>query len=99
LFLRGVDIGAGRDPDRGSRSSAFAGGNTGNNVGSIQPDEFKTHTHTYTDPLLGVNGVVGQGGDPAQARQYPTVKAGTTGTSGGSETRPKNAYVNYIIKY
>jgi len=35
-FLRGVDNGVGRDPDRGGRSANASGGNTGDNVGSVQ---------------------------------------------------------------
>ncbi len=37
-FLRGVDQGAGRDPNRGARSAPSAGGNGGDNVGSVQGD-------------------------------------------------------------
>jgi microcystin-dependent protein len=35
-FMRGVDGTANRDPDKGTRTSAATGGNTGNNVGSAQ---------------------------------------------------------------
>ena len=35
-FMRGVDGTAGRDPDKATRTAAATGGNTGNNVGSIQ---------------------------------------------------------------
>jgi microcystin-dependent protein len=35
-FMRGVDGTAGRDPDKATRSAAATGGNTGNNVGSLQ---------------------------------------------------------------
>lgn len=35
-FLRGVDQGAGRDPDSAARSAMNAGGNVGDNVGSVQ---------------------------------------------------------------
>lgn len=45
-FLRGVDGGAGRDPDRASRTVSNTGGSTGDNVGSIQGNAFQTHTHT-----------------------------------------------------
>lgn len=36
-FLRGVDSGAGRDPDRGGRVALAMGGNVGDNVGTLQP--------------------------------------------------------------
>ena len=35
-FLRGVDSGIGRDPDRASRTASGTGGNTGDQVGSVQ---------------------------------------------------------------
>jgi microcystin-dependent protein len=44
-FLRGVDGGAGRDPDKASRTATAPGGNTGNNVGSLQRDQFAAHDH------------------------------------------------------
>lgn len=46
VFLRGVSNGNGLDPDAGSRSSYYAGGNSGDNVGSFQPSTFESHNHT-----------------------------------------------------
>ncbi len=93
-FLRGVDGGSGRDPDVANRTAMAAGGNTGNNVGSIQLDEFEAHTHTY-------NRVTYSGG--GTGRGCNTSAAGgenvSTTSTGGNETRPVNAYVNYIVKY
>jgi phage-related tail fiber protein len=40
-FLRGVDGGAMRDPDRATRTAAANGGNVGDVVGSVQPDSFQ----------------------------------------------------------
>ncbi|MCP4137461.1 MAG: hypothetical protein GY754_41220, partial [bacterium] len=45
VFLRGVDRGSGKDPGAGSRVAIMSGGNTGNNVGSYQVDEFESHNH------------------------------------------------------
>ena len=39
--LRGVDAGAGVDPDAGSRTANAAGGNTGDNVGTVQDNATK----------------------------------------------------------
>ena len=89
-FLRGRDGGVTRDPERGARTANSSGGNTGDNVGSVQADEFKSHNH----PGLSLPGG-GAGWQSAGAG----LNRNTTGVSGGSETRPKNAYVNYIIKY
>jgi microcystin-dependent protein len=44
FFLRGVDGGAGRDEDRSTRF-ADKGGNTGDNVGTIQGDQTRSHNH------------------------------------------------------
>jgi len=45
-FLRMTDGSANRDPDKASRTAMNTGGNTGNNVGSVQADQFDSHTHT-----------------------------------------------------
>lgn len=45
-FLRGVDGGTGRDADAAGRTAMGTGGNTGDNVGSVQGHAFQTHTHT-----------------------------------------------------
>jgi microcystin-dependent protein len=94
-FLRGVDGTANIDPDKNSRTALRTGGNTGNNVGSVQADAFKSHTHTadlyFQDASL-----------PQQ--QFRASFAGTyrgafpTNPTGGNETRPTNVNVNYIIK-
>ena len=97
MFLRGVDNGAGTDPDAATRTAPFGGANEGDAVGSVQEDEFASHTHPQepetvmrTDCALF----------PTNAATSANMcRGGTTGPSGGSETRPVNAYVNYIIKY
>jgi microcystin-dependent protein len=48
-FLRGVDGTAGRDPDKTTRTAAATGGNTGNNVGSVQGSGYKSHSHSVSD--------------------------------------------------
>ena len=89
-FLRGTDQGTKRDPDAGSRRAEPGGGNSGDKVGSIQDDQFKEHTHTY-------NMFPHSRGDIASGR-YWQGGPGQTGKAGGNETRPKNVYVNWIIK-
>lgn len=106
-FLRGVDGAAGRDPNSGTRTSMNAGGLSGNQVGSIQGDSFQGHRHAYDasssgTPAPGLSGqlrdfntaLIGSG----TAIKDPTTDGvnGTPRTS--SETRPTNAYVNFIIK-
>lgn len=96
-FLRGVDGGAGIDPDAETRTAMATGGATGDAVGSVQTDAIQTHTH---DNRAGVH--VGGGGNAAAGT---TFGHGSTSTSApespariSTETRPVNAYVNYIIK-
>jgi hypothetical protein len=47
VFLRGVDGGRGQDPDTGSRSASFSGGNAADAVGSYQADMFASHSHYF----------------------------------------------------
>ena len=101
LFLRGVDGSANRDPDKTTRTALRAGQNSGNKVGSYQNDEIKSHTHENMATTDGVKAPFGGGGgweqgtyDPAWA--YSRLKYNTN--TGGSESRPKNVYVLYIIK-
>jgi microcystin-dependent protein len=89
-FLRGTDYTAGRDPDKLTRTALLAGGATGNNVGSYQNEDFKSHTHS----TLNYYGLSLSGG--GQLSYFNG--GGSTGAAGGSETRPKNVNVNYIIK-
>ncbi len=46
LFLRGVSSASARDDDRATRIAIASGGNTGNNVGTLQNDETRTHNHS-----------------------------------------------------
>lgn len=89
-FVRGVDDGAGRDPNAATRTAMATGGNTGDNVGSVQDDELKSHSHSTPQGLSSGGGF-----------GFPSGSAGlgsTSGSTGGSETRPKNIYLNYIVK-
>lgn len=96
MFLRGVSNGSTNDPDKLTRTVMNIGGNTGDNVGSIQADGVIAHTHNYTSNATGTLGTNGSG--PATLYVANT-NAGVTTAQGGSETRPKNAYVNFCIKY
>lgn len=102
-FLRGVDGAASQDPDKDSRTAMNLGGNTGNVVGSVQEDDFESHEHNISGWGLvrrstGGNDTVEQvdrtPGEP-DTRNSPR----SMPKRGGNETRPKNAYVNYIIKF
>jgi microcystin-dependent protein len=111
-FLRGVDSGAMRDPDRAARTAANSGGNTGDAVGSVEGDAYGSHRHGVTDPghshVQATTGGAGPftelGTNSAGADYFPATRTlpETTGVSiqaaGGAETRPVNAAVNFIIK-
>jgi len=98
LFLRGVADAVDVDPEKNergpSRPDLLAQGNKGNDVGSKQDDIFESHYHSYTDRQEGA------GNDADRDRDVGLNKVETknTANTGGSETRPKNAYVYYIIK-
>jgi len=93
-FLRGHDGGLGRDPDAADRSACNAGGAEGDNVGSVQTDEFKSHNHVLSS--IGMGNPVNDGSGTNTVR---TDTSGNTGNSGGKETRPINAGVKFIVKY
>ena len=113
-FLRGVDNGTGRDPDAASRTASNNGGNTGSSVGTVEDQQYLAHTHGVTDPghfhksvntdVVRNTGGYGTGiGTGGLGPNQITMTTNTTGisinNSGGTETRPKNAAVYFIIKY
>ncbi len=84
MFLRGWDNGANIDPDTAKRWS-FYNNITGDNLGTYEFDEiYKLH--------LGLEGTSG-------TITVPTDSPGAFDAVGGAESRPLNAYVNYLIKY
>lgn len=104
-FLRGVDKpdsdpAAGRDPDAGTRTALNVGGNTGNNIGSAQGESLGPHNHAiggqFNNQCCGSDIAMFTyfNGNP---RTNYTAQTGNDGGV-GNETRPKNVYVNYIIK-
>ena len=104
-FLRGVAYESNYDPEKKERLAARPDlpdinnqGNKGNEVGSLQPDAFEQHTHSYNAKRCeaeGGDGFWGYGFDSNSAGGWQVYNVGH---NGGSETRPVNCYVNYIIK-
>lgn len=100
-FLRGVSPAAtSTDPDVASRSFLQAGGSTGNNVGSLQtygtgsPNKKFQGAYRTANSNSGCEKVAG----PDDANRGSGNN--TASISGGDlETRPKNKYVNFLIKY
>ena len=52
-FPRGRDGGIARDPDRATRTAANTGGNTADNVGSVQGHQFQDHGHNLRGSSIG----------------------------------------------
>ena len=111
-FLRGTDRGAGNDPDASGRTKPGDGGPAaakGDEVGSLQPDALKGHNHGGN--AVPQKGLVWQTGSQ-QYWVNDTQNAYVTRplvlsfsdqeivipNDGGNETRPMNAYVDFIIK-
>lgn len=68
------------------------GVDSGRALGSYQADELKAHTHTYRGATI-----IPSGSDPTGTGS--TFTTGNTGSTGGTETRPRNVAMNYLIKF
>lgn len=101
VFLRGWSGAASDgfvDEDRyseGIRVARLSGGATANAVGSFQQDEFQEHSHKRRY----YQGAGGGDGTPYVYGSYGPTGLTSSSLEGESETRPKNAYVAYLIKY
>ncbi len=93
-FLRGWDHGRGADPDAATRTDR-GDGVTGDHVGTGQPGGIVSHTHPIANRISASqpnqDGFVVGINIPSGA----TLAAGATG---GSETRPINIDVMFIVK-
>jgi hypothetical protein len=76
------------------------GGNSGNLVGSVQADDFISHTHPYITAPSKTGNPDGSGDTNATVGYWRSGSTTVNTTArGGTETRPKNAYVNYYIRF
>ena len=114
-FLRGASLGSGNDPDASGRVALAGGANTGDTLGSYQADTFGNHNHGGSTGAVDNQGGTSanrdynnSGSNPGTGFLYAAqINAGnpflahthSIPSAGGSETRPKNVSVNYIIKY
>ena len=112
IFLRGVNGSRfdffsastnSLDPEALSRTNAYAGGNSGNTVGTYQEDALKIHRHRIRRMVIsgGLNNPSAIYADDEGTAAYNGNYSGDVINNSGdsTEARPKNAYVNYIIKY
>jgi microcystin-dependent protein len=99
-FIRGVDDGAGRDPDVTSRTDMQNSAVLSQTVGSIQSYAFQNHVHSYTQfPYAQSNNDPIAGGSYWESGTANTGAADSTQYNVSTETRPLNAYAYFIIKY
>ena len=110
MFLRGVSGDSGNDEDAESRVVLTDnGGNTGNNVGSYQGDAIRNITGTFTglenrenSPKTGAfynTETISNGAGSKNIDDYVCGFDASRVVPVGSDNRPKNVYVTYIIKY
>lgn len=83
--LRGIFV-------RGSGSQSISGTTYSGTFADKQQDDFKAHTHSTGQ------GIVGSAG-PAQFAGGPFGLQVTSGSTGGTETRPANIALLYCIKH
>ena len=104
-FIRGWDHGAGTDPDAASRTNR-GDGTTGDNVGTKQADNYKTHQHQFggDDQVQSSGGYTSLGTFAYDASstssgggQHMRTKIDSENT-GTTETRPKNIQMPWCIK-
>ncbi|WP_133648205.1 tail fiber protein [Paraburkholderia flava] len=102
-FVRGVDGGAGNDPDAAKRTAQPSSGASGDHVGSWQADAFQGHEHFYVSTMESPDTAEPPGSpllipNPEQ----PTTGVTTDNTNGtprtASETRAVNLALNYLIR-
>ncbi len=104
VFLRGVNgatVDDFADPDSSLRTARHSGGAIGNVPGSYQMDTFESHKHHWKYGYEQDDDGYGGSNPEFTFRTSNSVAEALQPieVTGGKETRPSNAYVNYIIKY
>jgi microcystin-dependent protein len=90
-FIRGFDNSAGTDPDAATRTDR-GDGTVGDNPGTKQADQLEAHDHDFT--VFSSTGGIGP-----NAQGNVTQGTKTTEEAGaGTETRPTNVSLMFIIK-
>ena len=111
MFLRGVSGDSNNDPDAAERVVLNDnGGNTGNNVGSYQGDAIRNISGRIDGSAIAWTDIFGEGAfstmtsagghpssDPPQGKTFDFDASRVVPV--GGDNRPKNVYVNYIIKF
>ena len=98
-FIRGTDLSANHDPDLGLRTTFNGAYPTQTLVGTYQPDMFASHGHNHSNSVSGNTGNTNDNTRNVDAvNRYGLIQNVYALPSGGNESRPKNIYMNYIIK-
>lgn len=111
-FPRGVDGGAGNDPDIAGRTGPNTGQNTADAVGSVQNDAMQNHSHQfnmgYSYDRAGNSQIISSSNTSNGSTTYDpnngfstmsTVSKTGFGTLRlSTESRPKNANVYFVIR-
>lgn len=95
-FLRFWDNASGRDPDKATRTAMKPGGATGNEIGSIQGDQNKAHTHGLVHAASGQPLNTWTSGPYAMPAANGF--AANVNWSDGGEARPINFYGALIVR-
>jgi microcystin-dependent protein len=101
LFMRGVSGNTGNDPDSATRVD-YRNRNTvvGDRVGSYQADALISHGHALSNSVSANTGDVNDNTKNVTAvNRYGLIQPVTAVPFGGAETRPRNASVNFIVKF
>lgn len=101
-FVRGMTDNTVNDPDYAARTAQATGGNTGNNIGSVQTSSGTSHTHTASVTDGGhIHQANGSGTGAAGAVQLGDSNANAfaalaSSSGGGTYTTNTNGAVPYI---
>lgn len=93
MFFRNYDGGIGIDYDRDHRAGAALSYLFGDSMGTFEYNEIQSHTHSIVAGFTLDTGPVVAVGSGSLATLTPI------NATGGTETRPINAYINTVIKY
>jgi hypothetical protein len=92
--MRGVTI-RGKN---GTRADGYANPDGDLDLGALQADEFKSHTHVLHGNVTGSNGTLDTDTGTDKYNADPYIASVTMDAAGGNETRMKNATVNFMIR-
>lgn len=100
MFLRGVDDGRGFDLDRDARVKQGTSTVVGARIGSFQGDQLRNHQHSWDHFFFNISHsgndiAVHQPSDSGHTEN--NTRQATNNDGGGSETRPKNISVYFLI--